>query len=310
MTKLTLVADGDRQIVVTRSFAAPPEAVWRAHTEPSLIRRWLLGPDGWSMPVCLCDARPGGAFRYEWVNAQGAGFCIAGVFVELVPFTKIVHVERMYLPEATPENHVETRFEPAGAGTRMTVTMTLPDAQTRAAMLASGMAEGMEASYARFETTVGRDALEKSSDYSVETVAPQSTAAVKIAASFAELPAAERAARTALATALPALGFGTVGETYTLCRMLESGKMHYEPGVIVDRSFPAAGDVVASQLPGGRVVTHRLVGPFDQLPQAWPALFAWCDERGLEREGWFWQVYGPTASDPAEQVTMLYALLA
>ena len=103
------------------------------------------------MPVCVCEARPGGKIRYEWADGKGGGFYLTGEFVELVPFTRIVHVERMHLPDPTPDNHVETRPEPDGSGTLMTMRMTLPDAQTRAAMLASGMEHGMEASYVRLD---------------------------------------------------------------------------------------------------------------------------------------------------------------
>jgi uncharacterized protein YndB with AHSA1/START domain len=151
MTKLMLRTEGDRQVVVTRRFAASPEAVFRAHTEPELVQRWMLGPDGWTMPVCICDARPGGKIRYEWADGKGGGFFLTGEFIELVQFSRIVHVERMHLPEATPDNHIETRFEADGAGTLMTMRMTLPDAATRTAILATGVEHGMEASYARFE---------------------------------------------------------------------------------------------------------------------------------------------------------------
>ena len=154
MSKLTLKTEGDKHVVVTRRFAAPPEAVYRAHTEPKLIQKWMLGPDGWTMPVCICEARPGGKIRYEWADGKGGGFYLTGEFVELVPFSRIVHVERMHLPDPCPDNHVETRFEPDGSGTLMTMRMTLPDAQTRAAMLASGMEHGMEASYVRLEAMV------------------------------------------------------------------------------------------------------------------------------------------------------------
>jgi uncharacterized protein YndB with AHSA1/START domain len=154
MSKLKLVTEGDKHVVVTRRFAAPPEAVYRAHTEPKLIQKWLLGPDGWTMPVCVCEARPGGKIRYEWADGKGGGFYLTGEFVELVPFSRIVHLERMHLPDPTPDNHVETRFEPDGSGTLMTMKMTLPDARTRAAMLASGMEHGMEASYVRLETMI------------------------------------------------------------------------------------------------------------------------------------------------------------
>ena len=152
MNKLTLTIEGDKQVVVTRRFAASPEAVFRAHTEPALVQRWMLGPPGWSMPVCINEARAGGKIRYEWSNGEGAGFYLTGEFVELTPFSRIVHIERMHLPEATPDNRIETTFGAEGSGTRMTMRMTLPDAQTREAMLASGMEHGMEASYVRLES--------------------------------------------------------------------------------------------------------------------------------------------------------------
>ena len=72
----------------------------------------------------------------------------------MVPFSRIVHVERMHLPEPTPDNNVETRFEPDGSGTLLTMRMTLPDADTRARMLATGMEHGMEASYVRLEAMI------------------------------------------------------------------------------------------------------------------------------------------------------------
>ncbi|HVG50372.1 MAG TPA: SRPBCC domain-containing protein [Xanthobacteraceae bacterium] len=151
MSKLTIKTEGDTHVVATRRFAAPPEAVYRAHTEPKLVQKWLLGPDGWTMPVCICEARPGGKIRYEWSDGKGAGFYLTGEFVELVPFSRIVHIERMHLPDLTPDNHVVTTFAPDGGSTLMTMRMTLPDAETRAAMLASGMEHGMEASYVRLE---------------------------------------------------------------------------------------------------------------------------------------------------------------
>jgi uncharacterized protein YndB with AHSA1/START domain len=151
MDKMTLKTEGDRHVVVKRRFAAPPEAVYRAHTEPQLVQKWMLGPDGWSMPVCICEARPNGKIRYEWANGKGGGFHLTGEFLELEPYRRIVHVERMHLPAATPDNHIETTFDPDGTGTLMTMRMTLPDAETRKQMLASGMEHGMEASYVRLE---------------------------------------------------------------------------------------------------------------------------------------------------------------
>jgi uncharacterized protein YndB with AHSA1/START domain len=151
ITKMTLRTEGDRHVVVTRRFTASPEAVYRAHTEPAIIQQWLLGPDGWTMPVCVNEARAGGKFRYEWADGKGRGFSITGEFISVEPFSRIVHVERMHLPDATPDNHIETTFEADGDGTLMTMRMTLPDAKTRDGMLATGMEHGMEASYVRLE---------------------------------------------------------------------------------------------------------------------------------------------------------------
>ena len=155
MSRLTLKTEGDTHIIVTRRFAASPEAVYRAHIEPKLVQQWMLGPEGWTMPVCINEARPGGKIRYEWKHPNKGGFYLTGEFLELKPYSKIVHVERMHLPDPTPDNHVETTFEPDGSGTLMTMRMTLPDTQTRAAMLATGMERGMEDSYVRLEGMIG-----------------------------------------------------------------------------------------------------------------------------------------------------------
>ena len=86
MSKLTLKTEGDTHVVVTRRFAASPEKVYRAHVEPELIKKWMLGPDGWTMPVCINEARPGGKIRYEWTDGKGGGFYLTGEFVELEPY--------------------------------------------------------------------------------------------------------------------------------------------------------------------------------------------------------------------------------
>jgi uncharacterized protein YndB with AHSA1/START domain len=151
MSKLTLETDGDRVAVVKRRFEAPPEAVYRAHLDPELLQQWLLGPEGWTMPVCINEAKPGGKIRYEWSNGQGASFYLTGEIIELEPPHRIVHVERMHLPDPTPDNHVVTTFTADGSGTLMTMRMTLPVAASRTAMLSTGMEHGMEDSYARLE---------------------------------------------------------------------------------------------------------------------------------------------------------------
>lgn len=152
MNKLDLQLEGDTHVVVTRRFAAKPELVYRAHTDCSIIPQWMTGPDGWTMPVCECDHQPGGKIRFEWADGNGNGFFLTGEILEVQPYSRLVHVERMHLPDPTPDNHIETTFQPDGEGTLMVMRMTLPNKETREMMLATGMADGMETSYARLES--------------------------------------------------------------------------------------------------------------------------------------------------------------
>ena len=78
MSKLTLKTEGDRDVIVTRRLQ-PPDVIYRAYTEAKLLQKWLLGPDGWTMPACICEARPGGRLRYEWTDGKTAGFYLTTV---------------------------------------------------------------------------------------------------------------------------------------------------------------------------------------------------------------------------------------
>jgi uncharacterized protein YndB with AHSA1/START domain len=109
---MELVTEGGTHIVVTRRFAAPPEAVYRAHAEAALVQKWLSGMDGWTMAACISEAWPGGMVRYEWVDGKDHKFHLTGEYIKLEPFSRIAHVERMHLPDPTPDNHVETTFMP------------------------------------------------------------------------------------------------------------------------------------------------------------------------------------------------------
>jgi uncharacterized protein YndB with AHSA1/START domain len=154
MGTLKLTAEGDLVIVGARWFAGPPEAVYRAHLDPEIVPRWMLGPPGWTMPTCLLEPWPGGRIRYAWSNGAGGDFHLTGEFLDLRPFSRIVHVERMHLPDPTPDNRVESGFAADGVGTLMSIRMTLPDAATCSAMLDSDMEDGMEQSYARLDALI------------------------------------------------------------------------------------------------------------------------------------------------------------
>ncbi|MDB5394503.1 MAG: hypothetical protein JWM91_2009 [Rhodospirillales bacterium] len=69
---MTLETAGDKNVIMPKRFGRSPEAVYRARTEPSLIQKWLLGADGWTMPVCVSDARAGGNIGHDGQTAKEA----------------------------------------------------------------------------------------------------------------------------------------------------------------------------------------------------------------------------------------------
>src|SRR5882724_8242512 len=84
MNELTVTTPSDREIVMTRDFSAPPHLVFDAYTKPELLKKWLLGPPGWTMPVCEIDLRVDGRYRYVWRNSDGTEMGMGGVFREIV----------------------------------------------------------------------------------------------------------------------------------------------------------------------------------------------------------------------------------
>jgi uncharacterized protein YndB with AHSA1/START domain len=153
--KLELTTPSDREIVMKRVFAAPLASVFDAFTRPELIRRWLLGPDGWSMPVCNVDLNVGGSFRYTWRNdADGREFGIDGVYREIVPNDRIVHVEKM---DGFPgEALVTTTFVEDDGLTTVTLLIAYESSEIRDGALGSGMDRGVATSYDRLAAILGQ----------------------------------------------------------------------------------------------------------------------------------------------------------
>src|SRR5881409_1462100 len=147
---LKLTTSGERELVMTRSFDAPCQLVFDAHTKPELVRRWLLGPPGWSMPVCEIDLRVGGKYRYVWrKDSDGAEMGMGGVYREIVVPERLVTTERF--DEAWyPGEAVGTLVLVEQRGrTTVTQTMLYESREARDAVLKSGMEKGVAASYDR-----------------------------------------------------------------------------------------------------------------------------------------------------------------
>jgi uncharacterized protein YndB with AHSA1/START domain len=145
----------DTRVRISRIVRGTVEQVWQAHHDADLMRRWMLGPDGWTMPVCEVGVEPGDSYRFEWEADDGTGrFGFEGEVVESMPPRRAVTTERMIGMDG-PGVRNELTLTPVGESTLVTVVVTYPDREMRDEVLATGMVDGMEASYARLESLVG-----------------------------------------------------------------------------------------------------------------------------------------------------------
>jgi uncharacterized protein YndB with AHSA1/START domain len=149
MSPLQVTTPTDREIVMTRQFDASRQMVFEAHTKPELVKRWLLGPPGWTMPLCEIDLRVGGTYRYEWRHPERPGFGTGGVYREIAAPDRIVQTELM--DGAAAEMLVTLVLTERGGKTTLSQTMLLPSREARDMVLKTGMAKGVEASYANLD---------------------------------------------------------------------------------------------------------------------------------------------------------------
>jgi uncharacterized protein YndB with AHSA1/START domain len=146
---LKVTTRGDREIVMTRVLDAPRSMVFDAFTKPELVRRWLLGPEGWSMPVCEIDLRVGGKYRYVWRHAKGQEMGMGGEFREIVPPERIVSTEKFdesWYPGEAVGTLVLTEQE---GKTTVTQTVLYQSREALEAVLKSPMESGVAAGYNR-----------------------------------------------------------------------------------------------------------------------------------------------------------------
>jgi uncharacterized protein YndB with AHSA1/START domain len=142
------------RVRISRVIRGPVDLVWRAHHDAELLQRWLLGPDGWTMPVCEPAPAVGDSYRYEWEAEDGSQrFGFEGELLESEPPHRAVTTERMIGMDG-PGAVNELALTPVGAGTLMTLVVTYPSAEVRDMVLGTGMTDGMETSYARLERDV------------------------------------------------------------------------------------------------------------------------------------------------------------
>jgi len=153
----------DREVRVTRAFDAPRELVYRAYTVPELVRRWLLGPPGWTMPVCEMDVRVGGKYRWRWRSDEdGKEFGFHGEFQEVSPPARLVHTE-FYDPGEVGGDMgegalISLTFTERDGVTTVTSLMDFKTKAARDAALSTGMTDGMEQSHRRLDRVLAESA--------------------------------------------------------------------------------------------------------------------------------------------------------
>ncbi len=142
------------EIVVARTFDTTAQRLFDFYTKPKYVQRWLLGPPGWTMPVCEIDLRAGGAYHYRWRSDDGSkAFSVRGQFREIDAPNRLVQTENM--DGFSGETLCTIAFEQSGPRTALITTIRFASREARDEALETGMTSGMGVSYDRLEGFMG-----------------------------------------------------------------------------------------------------------------------------------------------------------
>jgi uncharacterized protein YndB with AHSA1/START domain len=157
--KVNVSTEGETSIVITRSFNAPRELVFDAHTKPELVKRWLLGPEGWTMPVCEIDLRVGGKYRYVWKKeSTGHEMGMGGEYREINCPERLVATEKFDDPWYEGEAYSTLTLTETNGVTQLRNVVTYATGEARDGVLKSPMEEGLEVGYERLEALLTESA--------------------------------------------------------------------------------------------------------------------------------------------------------
>jgi uncharacterized protein YndB with AHSA1/START domain len=145
----------DEEILITREFDARRALVWRAWTEPELLRRWWAGQHG-GMALVEVDLRVGGSWRYVMEAHGGHEVAFHGEFREIVPEERIVTTEVYEGAPPTDAGDVlnVVTFAEADGRTTLELLVQCPNREIRDAIMGSGMEAGMQEQYDALEQLV------------------------------------------------------------------------------------------------------------------------------------------------------------
>jgi uncharacterized protein YndB with AHSA1/START domain len=143
----TFTTPSDRELVITRVVDAPRRLVWEAWTKPEHVPNWMLGPEGWTMPVCEIDLRPGGAWHFIWHGSDGTEMEMRGEYREVAPPERLVSTESW--GGDWPETINTLTLSEKDGKTTITQTVFYKSKEARDAALETGIREGVSTSFDR-----------------------------------------------------------------------------------------------------------------------------------------------------------------
>jgi len=149
----TFTTPSDREIVMTRVVNAPRRLVWDAWTKPEHLPHWMLGPAGWTMPVCEIDLRPGGAWHFLWRKSDGSELEMRGAYKEIAPPERLVSTESW--GGDWPETLNTLVLTEKDGKTTISQTVLYPSKDARDAATKTGMKDGVSESYDRLAEYLG-----------------------------------------------------------------------------------------------------------------------------------------------------------
>ena len=299
---LELAALGEREIVMTREFDAPRRLVFDAFTKPELLRKWLLGPDGWAMPVCEVDLRVGGAYRFVWKrDSDGSTMGVSGVYREVSPPERTVHTERFDDAWYPGESVITTVFEEEAGRTKATITLLYVSREARDGVLRSPMESGVRQSYDRLAEVLDTPQIVRTTANLIATIrvtVPRPEIRKVIGPGLEELKAA-----------VAAQGVAVTGPWFTHHLKMDPAVFDFEIGVCVVKPVSPAGRVRPGTGPATSMARTVHCGPYEKLGEAWGAFDAWVKSTGHTAGPDLWERYvaGPeSVADAAAYRTELY----
>ena len=145
----TLTTPSDREVLITRVVEAPRRLIFEAWTSCEHLPHWLLGPGGWTMPICEIDLRPGGTQRFVWRRDNGTEMEIKGVIREVTPPERFVATESW--GKDWPETINTLVLTEEQGITTIALTMLYPSKEARDNALKNGMKDGIDQSFVRLD---------------------------------------------------------------------------------------------------------------------------------------------------------------